>query len=205
MTSRRSNIRSSRGPRGSRPVTLTYRGTVHEGCRILSWPTRGHQEVTPGTRLPSGDAVSGNSVVCGCGCGVGDRGLFPPGSRGASGRADIFDGHDHAGTGGSGQSRAAHQLQGPPQRPAARRCPRSPPVRRRADGAGTTQPLGGPHRKSHLQLRDPSPSGSYALQLSAETYRDDAAAAARIPVNVDALRAPGVNPIPITIGRTTAI
>jgi len=46
----------------------------------------------------------------------------------------------------------------------------------------------------------PSPSGGYALQLSAETYRDDAAAAARIPVNVDALRTPGVNPIPITIG-----
>ncbi len=51
----------------------------------------------------------------------------------------------------------------------------------------------------------PSPSGGYALQLSAETYRDDAAAAARTPVNVDALRAPGVNPIPITIGPTTAM
>ena len=51
----------------------------------------------------------------------------------------------------------------------------------------------------------PSPSGGYALQLSAETYRDDAAAAARIPVNVDALRTPGVNPIPITIGRMTAM
>jgi len=51
----------------------------------------------------------------------------------------------------------------------------------------------------------PSPSGGYALQLSAEAYRDDAAATARIPVNVDALRTPGVNPIPITIGPTTAM
>jgi len=51
----------------------------------------------------------------------------------------------------------------------------------------------------------PSPSGGYALQLSAETYRDDPAAAARIPVNVDALRTPGVNPAPITIGPTTAL
>ena len=51
----------------------------------------------------------------------------------------------------------------------------------------------------------PSPAGGYALALSAETYRDDAAAAARIPVNVDALRTPGVNPIPITIGRMTAM
>ncbi len=31
------------------------------------------------------------------------------------------------------------------------------------------------------------------------------AAAARTPVNVDALRTPGVNPIPITIGPTTAM
>jgi len=51
----------------------------------------------------------------------------------------------------------------------------------------------------------PSPAGGYALALSAETYRDDAAAAARIPVNVDALRSPGVDPLPIKIGPTTAM
>ena len=51
----------------------------------------------------------------------------------------------------------------------------------------------------------PAPSGGYALQVSAETYRDDAAAAARIPVNADALRSPGVDPLPIKIGPTTAM
>jgi len=52
----------------------------------------------------------------------------------------------------------------------------------------------------------PSPSGGCALQLSAETYRDDAAAAAaRIPENVDALRSPGTDPTPIKIGPTTAM
>jgi len=51
----------------------------------------------------------------------------------------------------------------------------------------------------------PSPSGGYALQLSAETYRDDAAAAARIPVNVATLRSPGTDPTPIKIGPSTAM
>ncbi len=35
--------------------------------------------------------------------------------------------------------------------------------------------------------------------------RDATAAATRIPVNVDALRTPAANPIPIAIGRKTAI
>ncbi len=51
----------------------------------------------------------------------------------------------------------------------------------------------------------PAPSGGYALQVSAETYCDDAAAAARIPVNVDALRSPETDPIPIKIGPSTAM
>jgi len=70
---------------------------------------------------------------------------------------------------------------------------------------GQPSPSVGLTGKVTCSYGNPSPSGGYALQLSAETYRDDAAAAARIPVNVDALRTPGVNPIPITIGRMTAM
>jgi len=51
----------------------------------------------------------------------------------------------------------------------------------------------------------PSPTGGYALQVSATSYRDEAAAAARVPVNVEALRTPGVNPIPIAVGQTTGM
>lgn len=46
----------------------------------------------------------------------------------------------------------------------------------------------------------PSPSGGYALELSLTTYRDAASAAARVPVNVEALTVPGMNPVPVTIG-----
>lgn len=47
----------------------------------------------------------------------------------------------------------------------------------------------------------PSPSGGYALDLSVTSYRDDVAAAARIPLNVEALRTPGINPVPVTVGQ----
>lgn len=47
----------------------------------------------------------------------------------------------------------------------------------------------------------PSPSGGHALELSLTTYRDAAAAAARVPVNVEALSIPGVNPVPVAIGQ----
>lgn len=51
----------------------------------------------------------------------------------------------------------------------------------------------------------PSPSGGYALELSLTSYRDEEAAAARVPINVEALRTPGVDPLPIKIGRMTAM
>ncbi len=153
---------------------------------------------------PRWHAVSGSGVVRGdC---VRGRGLFPPESPGARGRADLPGDHDHAAIGGRRQSRVTHQLQRPPQRPAARRGGRSSPVRCRADGAGTTQPLVGLTGRLTCSYGIPSPSGGCALQLSAETYRDDAAAAAaRIPENVDALRSPGTDPTPIKIGPTTAM
>lgn len=47
----------------------------------------------------------------------------------------------------------------------------------------------------------PSPSGTYALELSLSSYRDVSAAAERVPVNVEALRTPGTEPIPLTIGE----
>lgn len=50
----------------------------------------------------------------------------------------------------------------------------------------------------------PSPSGGYALEVSLTTYRDEAAAAARVPVNVEAMRGPGEDPMPIKIGQMTA-
>jgi len=70
---------------------------------------------------------------------------------------------------------------------------------------GQPSPLVGLTGRLTCSYGIPSPSGGYALQLSAETYRDATAAATRIPVNVDALRTPAANPIPITIGRMTAM
>jgi hypothetical protein len=51
----------------------------------------------------------------------------------------------------------------------------------------------------------PSAAHTYALELSLTSYRDPSAAAARVPVNVDALRTPGVEPLPIPIGGMTGM
>lgn len=50
-----------------------------------------------------------------------------------------------------------------------------------------------------------SQSNSYALELSLTSYRDEASAAARVPLNVEALRTPGVDPIPIPVGAITGM
>lgn len=49
----------------------------------------------------------------------------------------------------------------------------------------------------------PSPSNTYALEFSLTSYRDGPSAAARVPVNVEALRTPGVDPVPVTAGAMT--
>ncbi len=49
-----------------------------------------------------------------------------------------------------------------------------------------------------------SAAHTYALELSLTSYSDAAAAAARVPVNVDALRVPGVDPIAVPIGGVDA-
>ncbi|WP_127783484.1 hypothetical protein [Rhodococcus sp. X156] len=50
----------------------------------------------------------------------------------------------------------------------------------------------------------PSPAGTYALEVSLTAYTDVAAAAVRVPVTVEARRTPGVEAVPLTIGRMNA-
>ena len=51
----------------------------------------------------------------------------------------------------------------------------------------------------------PSAASTYALELSLTSYRDVPSAAARVPVNVEALRIPGVEPVPVTAGGMTGM
>jgi len=138
---------------------------------------------------------------------VGGRGLFPRRSRGCpTGRADLPEDHDH---------RAEHRTRPPAgfahhvqdlidgkRLDATLGLPLSVVVR---TVLGQPSPVVGGVGRITCSYGIPSPTGGYALQVSATSYRDEAAAAARVPVNVEALRTPGVNPIPIAVGQTTGM
>jgi len=191
-----SNIRATNIPLHA-PVPLTHRGTAHELCRTLSLPpvtTR----VTPRNAFTLGHmriaAVVGCAAIavltgsCSLLAPVAPA-VVPTFSATTTTPAPVVP--IKAGL----PTRCKDLLNGQ-QLDAVLGLPLSGVVR---------TVLGQPSPSVGLSYGIPSPSGGYALQLSAETYRDDAAAAARTPVNVDALRTPVVNPIPITIGPTTAM
>ena len=129
----------------------------------------------------------------------------PGRSGGGTGRADLPDDHDH---------RAEHRARQPglpttcqdlidgKRLNATLGLPLSVVVR---TVLGQPSPAVGLTGRITCSYGIPSPSGGYALQVSATSSRDDAAAAARVPVNVEALRTPGVNPIPIAVGQTTGM